>query len=405
MNDDDYGVQLLRPLAEEPPGQPRVDVARAMRDGRRRRRRWWGGSALAAAVAVTATGGVVSAVSDHPRPERLAKPAPTVVPAPGMPSSCQATRLPTGGYKSVQLTAGDSSGRWAMGVVTDPRVGDTAGQKFLVWHDGELAAEVSPPAGRLNVTDINASGVAVGFDDGRTLPYVYRDGTFRRLTGGAAAAVAINDAGVIVGNLGRIGFGNPVRWPSPESAPEPLKTPPDALEADVRDVAGDGTVAGTILPRDGGSSFDEVGYLWAADGSGRRLVPPVPDGLRNPRFHPQAFRYGWLYGAVLVDGRRPLAYRYDPATDRWQKVADDYTRAQTGASSKEGVGASSAGRPAIFVNGDVLPLPVYNPLPKTTYDTYMIQSISDDARTTVGFAFNKRADVRMPMAPIRWSCR
>jgi hypothetical protein len=42
MNDDEYGTLLLRPLVAEPAGAPRVEVPRAMRDGRRLRRvRWW----------------------------------------------------------------------------------------------------------------------------------------------------------------------------------------------------------------------------------------------------------------------------------------------------------------------------------------------------------------------------
>jgi hypothetical protein len=38
MNDDEYGSVLLRPLDVEPAGAPLIDVARAMRDGRRTRR-------------------------------------------------------------------------------------------------------------------------------------------------------------------------------------------------------------------------------------------------------------------------------------------------------------------------------------------------------------------------------
>ncbi|WP_250027487.1 hypothetical protein [Paractinoplanes maris] len=394
MNDDDYVTALLRPLAGEPSGPPRIDVVKAMRDGRRRRRRWWATGSLAA-VAVTAVTGGVLVAARPPAP----RPLPDLPPDPVVPASCTAAPLPAKSYRSAEVTAGDSSGRWLIGRA-EPDVGTPSISKsHLVWHDGKLVADVVPPVGGMTMTDINASGVAVGISDSRAdHPWTYRDGTFTRLKGGTGFAVAINDSGVVAGQLGRDQKEKPVRWSSPAAAPEPLAAP-DGVRAEVRDIAPDGTIAGVI--------GDFQGYLWLPDGTARPIPAPHVDGKPALGFEPLVFRYGWLYGTVAFPvtggpGSEQIDYRYEPRTGTWQEVGALAMKTQVAGPGRWRFGQDN---PEIYVGPRTLSLPAYLPAVDAYLGSFVVEGISDDAHVVSGIAMSGPADLTLPIQPLIWRCR
>ena len=394
MNDEEYGVLLLRPLDGEPDAPSRIDVARAMSDGRRmRRRHWWtAGPALAAVTATAVAGGVLATDQDR-------RPRPVLPPEPPVPAACAIDLLPMGRHTSAEVSAGDTSGRWLVGM-SDPMTPEPAvPQSLLVWRDGKLVTDLRPPAAGVRMTDINASGVAVGMNDiGTDFPHVYRDGKLSRLAGGPGSAWAINDAGVIVGQVGTADQ-RPVRWQSPTAQPAPLPLPDGArpAEADIRDIAADGTIVGTV----GGE-----GYLWRPDGTGLVLTPPRAKGGLQGSFEPLVFRYGWIYGEVRTPerdgpGATSLTWRYEPRTRTWEQLGRTTMETQIG-----GVfGGFGSASPTVYVGRSVLSLPGHTASAGAGMDSYIIQSVSADARVVAGTAESGRADPSKPGAPIIWRCR
>ena len=392
MNEDEFGAVLLRPLDGEPAGPARIDVAKAMRDGRRmRRRRWWAWTPACAAVTATAVTGAVLATGQGPRP------GPDLPPEPPVPAGCTAAVLPMGAHSSAEVSGGDPTGTWLVGR-SDPMTPEPAvPHSVLVWRDGKLVADLRPPDAAVRLTDVNASGVAVGASDrGTDYPYVYRDGVLRKLAGGAGRAVAINDAGVIVGMLGPSGEERPVRWASADAQPTSL-TPPADVPLDalrIEDLAEDGTIAASILMR---------GYLWLPEGTGRFLDPPKSDGPAR-WFQPTAFRYGWLYGTVGTPdgsglGARLSTWRYELRTGTWQQLAAD------GMGTQIGGGNFASNDPAVYVGRSVLRLGAHAPSAAAGMDSFLIESVSADSRVVGGTAMSGRADPSKPGAPIMWRCR
>jgi hypothetical protein len=423
MNDDRYGTLLLRPLAVEPEGPSAVDVRRAMREGlRRRRRRWWyGGGLLTTLTVAVVTGNLLIAPAPHDDP----KPPPP--PDPPLPAACSAAKLPTGAYKSVEVTGGDSTGRWAFGL-SNP-VADTGVNRIVVWHDDKIVDEVSmPPKIQLTMYDINASGEIVGsgreFPSGRDYPYVYRDGEVTRLAGGIGEAKAINDDGVIIGDLGK-GFETiAVRWLSPGAEPERLPMPPrGGHRSSAVDIAADGTIAGEVEYLDPDAdppTFDgpagsraQGGYLWLPDGR-KQLLDPLPAaGDRWPVAFPIAFGFGWLYAwrtnsiASSAGGppgaRTPALYRYDLRSDTWQRLAGDRTDGQVVGPGRGGMKFLTSDV-AIYAGSRVLRLPM-SPVGGPPDDSAMVAGVADDLHTIVGSMVAGQADLSQPWRPVVWHCR
>lgn len=387
MNDNDYGPLLLRPLAGEPSGPPRIDVPRAMREGRRmRRRRWWPGLAalLASLTAALVAGNLLLAPAST-----APKPRPTLPPEPVVPAACAVSPLPDGGHRTVMVTAGDSTGRWHVGTAA-PAAGDKG--PMLIWHDGKLVAQIAPPNGNASLHDINSSGVAVGSNDSDwdTYPFVYRNGKIERLKGGRGVASAINDAGEIVGTIG-VNNRHPVRWKSADAEPETLPMPPGATIQFVLDVAPDGWISGMYLSDT---------YIWSPDGKVSKLAPPSPDGIFRPG--PESFGFGWLYGVSLRDG----VYRYEPRTGTWQHLTDADHKAQfpgTGAGDAQVTGDDER---SVFVGREVLRLGA-NPI-TSQRDKYFfeITAVSADAHVVAGYALSNQENPQaQPYRPFIWRCR
>ncbi len=283
MTDDEHAVRLLESLREEPAGPSRVDVSRAMAEGRRRRglRRWSGGVGLVAVTAIAAGGGTVAvqAMDTGPRPHPSSSGAPATpiattaaAPPPG-PTSCTIKKLPTGGITKALVTAGDPSGHYIAGRVYPPG----KGVHTVIWKDGQILKADVVPGSDADINDINAAGVGVGsgFDGGGHVhAYVLRNGAVTKLAGGPADAVAINDAGVIVGAVGQLYEGLPARWPSAGGAPVKLAMPTGATVGTAVGIDEDGTVIGTV----GSPSTEGTGYLWLPDGTARPMPLPTVAG-------------------------------------------------------------------------------------------------------------------------------
>jgi hypothetical protein len=387
MNDDEYGRILLEPLRGEPSGLPAIDVALAMRGGRRKRRWSFGGLAVIGAGLVT--GGLLLVPAQHDNP----KPGPVLPPDPPVPASCTVTKLDLGGLHSAEISAADRAGRWLLGA------GDVKPFKYgtlLVWHDGKLVAKVRNTSPVLLPSDVNAHGTAVGSTDGASVPYVYAQGKLTRLKGGRGEAVAINDDGSIAGTVETDGRAYPVRWPSPGAEPRRLRMPADVRGiVRIRDMAADGTIVGEI---------DGMAYLWFADGSVRAVgVPPVAHGQGG--FMPQGFQFGWVYGRTVNNGLSDI-YRYEVRTGTWQAVAAGPAgEAQVATVGWSGPLTVMSLHPAIFVGRAVLPLPVDADLRAGGVDAVSIATVTDDAHVVTGTALSSIADLSKPERPLLWRCR
>jgi hypothetical protein len=410
MNDEEYGTLLLRPLAGEPAGPPRIDVARAMRDGRRlRRRRWWsGGGAIAAVTATAVTGGVLAATQQQDDP--------VLPPDPPLPAACAVERLPLGTVRSAEVNGADAGGRYQVGRGDPVYPGKST--PLMIWHDGNLVAQVRKTGQQVVFRDINASGVAVGVSDGfGEYPYLYRNGKISKLAGGLGTTVAINDSGTIAGALTRGDRRVPVRWATPDAAPEELPLPVGTVFDDVRDIAEDGTIVATTAT---------TSYLWLSDGTRRAVAPPADvDGDVAVGFQPVTFRHGWLYGQVMVrwtdggkrttgasdgpgsdgPGGAPLVgvpFRYAVGAGTWQRLGDPLDQTQFG--SPTGYASTGSSDPAVFVGRQVLTLPGYPPSVAKN-DSFQVAAVSDDGRVVSGYTASGYADPDRPLFPLIWRCR
>jgi len=390
MNDDEFGALLLRPLAGEPAGPPRIDVAKAMRDGRKmRRRRWWsGGTAITAVTATAIAGGVLAAATE---PD---KPRPDLPPDPTMPASCAVQRLPLGKHPSAEVSGGDPSGTYLVGW-SDPVYGKK--HAVLVWRDGKLIADVPVPGEALAMTDINGSGTAVGTSTQTPYhPYVFRNGKASRLRGGVGEAIAINDAGVIVGVLLKGDVSVPVRWATPDAEPEPLPVPAASSFDRVTDVAENGVIAGQAGGPEG------QGYLWFPDGSHRRIAPPPVANAIG--FVPSAFRYGWIYGAATIraagGAHSSLPYRYEPISGTWQPLPER-TLDEPLPGAPNGLSADVL---RVYVGNQRFQLPPYDPALKHG-DAFVIDNAGDDARRFAGHTVSATADPKFSSQPLLWRCQ
>lgn len=405
MSDDELGVRLLRPLAGEPSGYPRIDVAKAMAEGRRRRKlRWWSSGVAVVALTGAAVGGgslMATAMDQDPAP----RPAPTAIatpkpsaPAANTPTGCTVTRLPTNGIKKAVLTAGDPSGHYLAGRLY---LGGTGfNRPIIIWKDGKILATAAMPGSDQSIDDLNAAGVGVGtsFDtQERQHAYVYRNGTFHQLAGGEAGASAINEAGAIAGTLGAAYAGVPVRWSSATAKPVKLPLPKGAGLGDVAGIGEDGTIVGTVGPADGEGS----GYLWFADGTTRTMTVPTVDGTKGTFFWPESMSNGWVVGRAVrddKDGSRGFeSYRYQISTGKYEPIAvplDAFSRL----AANGWIAGVQNQLPVIVAGGRAVPLP-----PHGTNLQYVMSSFSADGKVAGGYSVGDGTPVTNE--PLMWRCR
>ncbi|WP_433828301.1 hypothetical protein ACQP2E_02665 [Actinoplanes sp. CA-015351] len=390
MNDDEYGISLLRPLdTGVPDGPSRINVAKAMGDGRRARRV----RTISAAAAITAVVVTAAALVLRPPTEHV---LPALPPDPAKPSSCVAQKLEFGKAASAEVTGGDRTGTYLVGT-TNPWAGAKS-RTVLVWKKGELIASAATPKRMPVMSDINGSGIAVGGTaEMPSLPFYLRDGKVSPLKGDGIA-IAINEAGQIAGNYEKRDHAAPQRWASPDAEPEVMTTPAGATGGRTWDIDENGTVVTSFYTNTG-----EVAYLWHADGSAEPIA--APNQFSSGGVMPIAFHFGWLYAEVrggnsnAPTGPGTSIYRYHLPTRTWQLLSEDSWAAHVPAPTN--VGGFQSELPTVFVGRQILELPA---MTETPDDGYTVDFISETAKVAAGNKFSLTASDNNPPVPIIWNC-
>ena len=402
---DEHAAGLLGPLRQEPEAPPGFDVSRAMAEGRRRRmlRRWASGVAMVALTSVTAGGGTlaVAALRDStpvpvPAPTTTASVAPSVAAAaPEAPKDCRVVRLPTDGVKKALVTAGDPEGRYHAGRIYTSSVGT------IIWKDGKIFDRPDLNGGDPSFEDINRSGVAVGSDwiaEEQQQAYAYQNGKLRRLDGAHTSARAINDAGVIVGMIGKTLSEAPARWDSVTAKVERLPLPKGITVGGAVAVAEDGMIVGTVATDSSGR--EESGYLWSPDGAGKAMPIPVVGGKKADFFWPDAIAGGWVVGRAVFDTENTRDFaslRYRIATGEYEELKTYIGYDALVADNGLILGVTT--RPVIVAGSRIVDLPRYR-----GFREYHIDSFSADGRVAGGYTSDSTAD-GVGNEPLLWTCR
>ncbi|SCL58519.1 hypothetical protein GA0070606_2947 [Micromonospora citrea] len=383
---DDQRITALLHAAPVP--EPRVDVGRAVRDGRRtRQRRRVGGIT---AVTMLAGLGVVGAVqlggpADRPAPAApalAASAAGTASAAPVSPVTCEASWLPQPIDGPVAVANGvDPTGRYVVGEIG---TGQEDG-RVVLWTDGKARVL---PAGARHAAAVNAGGVVVG-TDGDGTGWVYRNGRLRFLAtppGYQTVLVhAVNGRGDIAGTATGAGDAHhAVLWSADRPQEHRLVGQPGSAATGITE---DGTIVGVM---------GRLPYRWTPQGAGAALA--VPDGY--PRASVESAHGEWAVGMV-PGAEQGGTVQMLPV--RWNL--------KTGAVSL----LPFPGATAIAGNGDLLvnskeplvvapdgtsrQLPGRPDVQATEAGTYTANGISDDGLTVVGAVYENQVH-----RPLVWRC-
>ncbi|GLZ62488.1 hypothetical protein [Micromonospora sp. NBRC 107095] len=383
--DDQRIAALLRSVSVP---EPRVDVSRAVRDGRRRRqrRRVAGVAALTVLAGVGVVGAVqVGGTASSPAPTTPAlavSPAATGSAAPRPPVTCQASWLsqPIDGPVAVAVGV-DPTGRYVVG---DIGTGQEDG-RVVLWTDGRPV--VLPKTAR-HAAAVNASGHVVG-TDGDGTGWVYRDGKLRPLAtppGYDAVLVhAVNARGDIVGTARRSDDSHQaVRWSTAQPQTYRLIGQRGSTATGITD---DGTIVGEM---------DQQPYRWTPQGVGAALT--VPEGY--PRASVESAQGEWAVGMVPGgsngDAVQMLPVRWNLATGAVGLLPFP------GASGISGEGEVLVGDGAPLIvapDGTSRRLPGRPEVRATEPGTYTAEGISDDGLTVVGAVYENQA-----YRPLVWRC-
>ncbi|MCX5117193.1 hypothetical protein OG992_08365 [Micromonospora sp. NBC_00362] len=383
--DEQRIAELLRAA---PVPEPRVDLSRAVRDGRRRRRRRRVGGI--AALVVLAGVGVVGAVQvgattgpPGPTPPALAvTPENTGSIAPRPPVTCQASWLPQPVKGPVAVAKSvDPTGRHIVG---DIGTGQEDG-RVVLWTDGR---PVVLPATARHAAAVNTRGYVVG-TNGDGTGWLYRDGKLRFLAtppGYDTVLVhAINGRGDIVGTADRSDDSHQaVRWSTDHPQKYRLVGQRGSSATGITE---DGTIVGTV---------GEQPYRWTPQGVGATLA--VPDGY--PRASVESARGEWAIGMVPGD-QRSGAVQMLPV--RWNLTTGAVSLLPfPGASAIAGSGdvLVADGAPLVVApDGTSRRLAGRPEVRATEAGTYTAEAISDDGLTVVGAVYENRA-----YRPLVWRC-
>ncbi|MFI6263029.1 hypothetical protein [Micromonospora sp. NPDC051006] len=383
---DDQRIAVL--LRSVPVPEPRVDVGRAVRDGRRRRRR----RRLGGIAAVTAMAGlgVVGAVqlggpASRPAPVTPAlavSPTGTVSTPPGSPVACEASWLPRPVGGPVAVANGvDPTGRYIVG---DIGTGQEDG-RVVLWTDGR--AGVLPPGAR-HAAAVNAGGDVVG-TNGDGTGWVYRDGKLRYLATppgyDAVLVYAVNGRGDIAGTASGAGDSHhAVLWSA--DRPQEYRLVGQSGSA-ATGITEDGTVVGTM---------GQLPYRWTPQGAGAALA--LPDGY--PRASVDSAHGEWAIGMVPGD-RQGGAVQMLPV--RWNLTTGAVSLLPfPGATGIAGNGDLLVGDGAPLVvapDGTSRRLPGRPEVRATKAGTYTANGISDDGLTVVGAVYENQV-----YRPLVWRC-
>ncbi|MFG2044739.1 hypothetical protein [Dactylosporangium sp. NPDC048998] len=401
MNDE-FEAQALKPLMRPQPMPPsKVDIKRALAEGRRRERSRRLLAVAAVAVAVGATLIGVSAFAPDRRPPQIGDetpPSPTVV---RTRNGCGVQRLPTPGGAPAVVGAVDPAGRYAVGTLDGDSGGEQGAGVVLLWTDGVLQPVAGAPLPYPHPAGVNAAGVVVGNSQGEStsVPWMLKDGTFTRLAtppdADTVSAEGINAAGDIIGTASwqdgsRATRARIVRWnvARPEQFAYVTTSPTIARASGVAD---DGTVFGRGME----PGHDPQPYVWRPDGT--------PRLLKRSGGKP-------AYGVTQIAGDWAIGYYEDGSTwfdqgVRWNLRTGEVR--ELGTFVPGGVDASGRmfgvvmrsiddAPPALWTDGAVLEMPVLS-----DGQSAVVTSMSADGRTAVGWLSRSKND---PVLPVRWTC-
>lgn len=383
MSDED-AREFLSPLAGEPDGPQRLDLAEIERVGgrRRRNRRLAAGGFTTLAVAAgcgaffalqaNSQTGTPAAGYGPPPPGSNAAVSPAAAGA-----KCVASPLegPTGRVYDV-----DHTGRYAVEVRGDRQ------KSAVVWKDGHPTATVAlPHSGPVEVA-VNAKGdLALTLADGQKspTPYAYADGKLTPLKGGGTVADIADD--------GRIGgtstADKPVVWESPEAEPTELPLPSGTVHGRVIGFDTDGAILSAALNND---NTRTVFLLW-----------------RNGISHPQTLEFPGKYGGgnptirgirggkIFYSNPPTAVFSYDIATGQ-------VTRLPQQAAFTQGVGGKGT-----VVGAPTDAVPLWAVIDGKAYEfstldglaQYSLVTVADDGHTMFG---NSWQDSRVH--PTKWTC-
>ncbi|MEU8327584.1 hypothetical protein [Micromonospora sp. NPDC048839] len=387
MVDDQRIAALLRAA---PVPEPRVDLDRAIRDGKRRRRRRRIGGVVTVIVLAGfgAVGAVqVGGVADEPAPvppaiAASATASVSVSTEPARSLTCAVALLPQPTPGSVAVATGvDPTGRHIVG---DIGTGNEDG-RVVLWTDGR--ATVLPAAARHGAA-VNAGGYVVG-TNGDGTGWVYRGGTLRFLTTppgyDAVLVYAVNGRGDIAGTARKADdTARAVLWSV--DRPQQYRFL-GRVESAATGITEDGTVVGTM---------GDLPYRWTTQGTGAELA--VPDGY--PRASVDSAHGNWAIGMVPGAARggsvQMLPVRWNLTTGAASLVP--YPSA-SGIAGNGDLLVDDGGPVVAAADGTSRRLPGRPEVRSTEAGTYTANGISDDGRTVVGAVYENES-----YRPLVWRC-
>ncbi|MFC4066655.1 hypothetical protein [Actinoplanes subglobosus] len=386
---------LIHLLDDEPPTPSTVDVRGAIVTGRRRRtiRRAGFAGAAVTALAVTA----VVAVGGNlftPRPAEVADPA---FPLP----TCTVETLPGVSDPRVTglgVTGSDSTGRYHVGR-TEPVA------EAVLWADGKATIVDLPGEGKAALTDVNASGTAVGWrfakdGDAEPVPFVVERGTVTPLPGVEHGIPhAINDSGVIAGESD----GYAVRWASPHDAAARLMLSSGTYRSRALAVDRDGVIVGETV-----SAVEWSAVVWPSLNEVRALQASRIDGRLPSVRMVSDIRNGWIVGTASTTLRTPtkdiapevqktVTMRWDVAGNPVEIIDQSKVTPATVTSDGWIIGNDATGTPVLYNSDVTTPLPLPADSQAATDSRY---TASDDGRVITGLVVHPSGARR----PVLWRC-
>ncbi|WP_433213695.1 hypothetical protein ACQP00_02445 [Dactylosporangium sp. CS-047395] len=364
----------LRVPADLPPSK--VNLDRALRDGRRRQRNR---RVLAVATAAIAVGATLIGVSAF----ALERPSSPPADDP-LPTGCSVHRLPAPGPGTA--VGVDPAGGYAIGGLDDkPQDG------VLLWAAGVLQVLEGAPLNAYPAA-VNASGVVVGNGgEATSIPWMLKDHTYTRLAlppdAKSVTVSDINASGDIIGTAAWDAKSRIVRWNAARPGEFTYVTTTPAV-ARAASIADDGTILG--------DAGDAGAYVWRPDGTGEALK--LPDG--RPAGGATQLAGDWAIGWYDDGAWTNHGVRWNIQTgaatllDTFIPAAIDATGAMVGVVRNDDDHEYSP--PAAWRDGKVLDLPVLEAGQSAT-----VMSMTADGHMAVGWLFRAKND---PITPVRWSC-
>lgn len=386
--DDDEARKLLGPLADEPDGPQRLDLAEITRAGARRRTNRRLATSGLTAVALAAGWGAFLALqpggapgtrtaghgSTGTGPSAAAALPPDSLSAP-VGAKCLVTPLagPTG-----RVYAVDRTGHYAV------EIRDQEGShSAVIWKDGQLTRTVALPAFDRVEVAVNATGelaLTLG-NDQDTTPYAYIGGKLTRLEGGGYVTDIADD-----GRIGGASGNKPVIWQNPDAEPTQLALPRGTVRGEVIGFDSDGTILGTAQ---NGDNTRTTVVLWRNGGSSAQIV-------KVPAEYAARLSVGGIRDGKVVGTSGPTTvFSYDIATAKFTKQPKQVSFVQGFGGKGTIVGAPTDSVPLwAVVDGTAHELATLNGI-----TSYSILRVADDGRTVFG---NSWQDDRAQ--PTKWTC-